>query len=71
MITATISEFRKDIKKYFSRVTDEFETLFIDLGKDSSVVVLSQDEYSSLMTTQREMSSRKNKSRLDSAIEKF
>jgi len=71
MITATISDFRKDIKEYFSRVTENFETLIINSGKNSGVVVISLEEYNALVTTQYEMSSDKNKARLDSAIEKF
>ncbi|NEN22292.1 type II toxin-antitoxin system prevent-host-death family antitoxin [Cryomorpha ignava] len=71
MITTTISDFRKDIKKYLKRVTENFETLIINRGKDSGVVVISLDEYNSLMTTQHELSSEKNKARLDSAIAKF
>lgn len=71
MITTTISDFRKDIKNYFNRVTDNFETLIINRGKNSGVVVISLEEYNSLITTQHEMSSEKNKTRLDSAIEKF
>lgn len=71
MVTTTISDFRKDIKKYLNRVTENFETLIINRGKDSGVVVISLDEYNSLITTQHEMSSEKNKVRLDSAIEKF
>lgn len=71
MVTTTISDFRKDIKKYLNRVTENFETLIINRGKDSGVVVISLDEYNALMTTQHEMSSERNKARLDSAIEKF
>ena len=71
MVTTTISEFRKDIKKYLNRVTENFETLIINRGKDSGVVVISLAEYNALMTTQHEMSSESNKARLDSAIEKF
>lgn len=71
MVTTTISDFRKDIKKYLNRVTENFETLIINRGKDSGVVVISLDEYNALVTTQHEMSSEKNKARLDSAIEKF
>ena len=71
MITATISDFRKDIKQYLTRVTENFETLIINRGKNSSVVVIPLEEYNSLLTTQHEMSSDKNKARLDSAIEKF
>ncbi len=71
MITTTISDFRKDIKEYLKRVTDNFETLIINRGKNSGVVVISLDEYNSLITTQHEMSSKRNRMRLDSAIEKF
>jgi antitoxin YefM len=71
MITATISEFRKNIKEYFNRVTENFETLIIHRGKNSGVVIISLEEYNALLTTQHEMSSEKNKVRLDAAIEKF
>jgi antitoxin YefM len=71
MFTTTISDFRKDIKKYLDRVTDNFETLIINRGKDTGVVVISLDEYNSLCATQHELSSKINESRLDSAIEKL
>lgn len=71
MLTATISDFRKNIKKYLDNVTENFETLIINRGKDSGVVVISLDEYNSLNATQHELSSKVNESRLDSAIEKL
>ena len=71
MLTTTISDFRKNIKKYLDSVTKEFETLIINRGKDSGVVVMSLDEYNSLTATQHELSSKKNEERLDSAIEKL
>ena len=71
MITTTISDFRKDIKQYFNRVTENFETLIINRGKNSGVVVISLEEYNALRTTQHELSSSKNEKRLDAAIEKF
>ncbi len=71
MITANVSDFRKDIKKYLNRVTQNFETLIINRGKDSGVVVMSLEEYNSLQATQHELSSFKNEQRLDSAISKF
>jgi antitoxin YefM len=71
MITTTISDFRKDIKKYFDNVTQNFETLIINRGNDTGVVVMSLDEYNSLYATQYELSSKANKKRLDTAIEKF
>ena len=71
MITASISDFRKDIKEYLNRVTENFETLIINRGKNRGVVVISIEEYNALVTTQHEMSSDANKQRLDSAIKKF
>ena len=71
MLTTSISDFRKDMKKYLDNVTENFETLIINRGKDSGVVVISLDEYNSLNATQHELSSRINESRLDSAIEKL
>lgn len=71
MFIANISEFRKDIKSYLDRVTKNFETLIINRGKDSGIVVMSLEEYNSLMATSYELSSRANEKRLDSAIEKL
>ncbi|MCB5295886.1 MAG: type II toxin-antitoxin system prevent-host-death family antitoxin [Candidatus Cloacimonetes bacterium] len=71
MLIASISDFRKDIKKYLDSVSDNFETLIINRGKGSGVVVISLDEYNSLTATQHELSSKVNEARLDSAIEKF
>lgn len=71
MLTTTISDFRKDIKRYLDRVTENFETLIINRGKDNGVVIISLDEYNSLTATQHELSSRINEARLDSAIEKL
>ncbi|WP_165732269.1 type II toxin-antitoxin system Phd/YefM family antitoxin [Polaribacter sp. 20A6] len=71
MQIATVSDFRKDIKSYLDRVTKNFETLFINRGKDSGIVVMSLQEYNSLMATNHELSSRKNELRLDAAIDKL
>jgi antitoxin YefM len=71
MLTTTISEFRKDVKRYLDDVTRNFEILIINRGKDSGVVIMSLDEYNSLKATYHELSSRINEQRLDSAIEKL
>lgn len=71
MQITTVSDFRKDIKTYLDGVVKNFETLIINRGKDSGIVVMSLQEYNSLMATNHELSSRKNESRLDSAIEKL
>ncbi|MFO7852619.1 MAG: type II toxin-antitoxin system Phd/YefM family antitoxin [Bacteroidota bacterium] len=71
MLTTTISDFRKNIRRYLDRVTENFETLIINLGKDKGVVIISLEEYNSLSATQHELSSKVNETRLDSAIEKL
>ena len=69
MLTTTLSDFRKDIKTYLDKVTQSFETLIINRGKDTGVVVISLEEYNSLKTTQHELSSRINQQSLDESIE--
>jgi len=71
MQIATVSDFRKDIKTYLDKVVKNFETLIINRGKDTGIVVMSLQEYNSLMATNYELSSRKNELRLDSAIDKL
>ena len=71
MLMTTVSDFRKDIKAYLDKVVNNFEILTINRGKDSGIVVMSLEEYNSLMATNHELSSRKNEKRLDSAIEKL
>ncbi|MHA8050314.1 type II toxin-antitoxin system Phd/YefM family antitoxin [Aquirufa sp. ROCK-SH2] len=71
MLTTTLSDFRKDIKNYFDQVTQSFETLIINRGKDTGVVVISLEEYNSLINTQHEMSSRINQQRLDESIKEI
>lgn len=69
MLTTTLSDFRKDIKSYLDKVTQSFETLIINRGKDSGVVIISLEEYNSLKSTQHELSSRINQQRLDESID--
>jgi antitoxin YefM len=71
MLTATISDFRRDIKKYLDKVSENFEILIINRGKDRGIVIMSLDEYNSLNATYHELSSKTNEKRLDSAIEKL
>ncbi len=71
MLTTTISGFRKEMKQYLDNVTQNFETLIINRGKNNGVVIMSLAEYNSLQATQHELSSWKNEKRLDSAISKL
>lgn len=71
MLTTTLSDFRKDIKRYFDNITQNVDTLIINRGKDNGIVIMSLAEYNSLCATQHEISSKENERRLDSAIEKL
>ena len=71
MLTKTLSDFRRDIKSYLEMVTQNYETLIINRGKDSGVVIISIEEYNALKNTQHELSSRINQQRLDASIEAF
>jgi antitoxin YefM len=66
-----ISDFRKKIKTYLDRIARNCETLQIHLGKNAGIVMMSLQEYNSLMTTNYELFSRENEMRLDAAIEKL
>jgi len=71
VLTTTLSDFRKDIKRYFDTITQNLETLIINRGKDNGIVIMSLAEYNALRATQHEMSSKQNERRLDAAIEKL
>lgn len=71
MLTTTLSDFRKNIKKYLDSVTGDFEIFIINRGKDTGVVIISLEEYNSLTATQHGLSSRANEKRLDAAISKL
>ncbi len=71
MISTTLSDFRKETKQYLDKVTIERETLIINRGKDTGVVIISLEEYNSLKATLHEMSSRKNMEVLDASIKQM
>ena len=49
MLSTTLSDFRKETKQYLDKVTNEHETLIINRGKDIGVVIISLEEYLSLI----------------------
>jgi len=71
MLSTSLSDFRKDMKQYFDKISQQFETLIINRGKDNGIVIMSLAEYNSLMATKHELSSKANEKRLDTAIEKL
>jgi antitoxin YefM len=63
LTTTTISDFRNDTKLYPDHVTKNFETLIINRGKDSGVVIISLDDYNKLKSTNHELASKTNEKR--------
>ncbi len=61
MLTANISDFRKDIKRYLGKVKQNFETLIINRGKDNGIVIMSLAEYNSLCATKTKCLQKKMK----------
>ncbi len=68
MIAANYSEFRSDLKKYLDSVEDNNETLIIKRKTGKGAVVISLEEYNSLIETLHLLSSRKNAERLYSSM---
>ena len=56
---------------YLDKITLHSETLTVNLGEKDGVVILSLDEYNSILATEHELSSKKNATRLDASIEKI
>ena len=57
MKTANYTDFRSNLKSYMDAVIDDCETVIINRGKDTGVVLISLDEYNSLIETEYIMSS--------------
>ena len=57
MKKANYTDFRANLKGYMDAVIDDCETIIINRGKDTGVVLISLDEYNSLKETEYIMSS--------------
>ena len=68
MLAANYSEFRSDLKKFLDNVERNNETLIIKRGKGKGTVMISLDEYNSLMETVHLLSSKANADRLYESI---
>jgi antitoxin YefM len=55
MLVATLSDFRKEIKNYLDTVSNNFETLIINRGKNKGIVIMSMEEYNSLIAAKDEL----------------
>ena len=71
MIAANYTEFRTGLKKYLDNVEFNNETLIIKRGSGKGTVLLSLDEYNSIMETLHLLSSKKNAKRLFESIDQI
>ncbi|NCP85425.1 MAG: hypothetical protein GW809_06260 [Bacteroidetes bacterium] len=71
MIAANFSEFRNSLKSYLDSVEDDNETLIIKRKSGKGTVMISLDEYNSIMETMHLLSSKKNANRLFESIEQM
>lgn len=60
MLAANYTEFRKELKDYLDTVEENNETLIIKRGSGKGAVLISLEEYNSIMETLHLLSSRKN-----------
>ena len=71
MLAANYSEFRGDLKKFLDSVELNNETLIIKRSKGKGTVMISLDEYNSLMETVHLLSSKANADRLYESIKQI
>ena len=71
MIAANYSEFRTGLKSYLDSVEDDNETLIIKRKSGKGTVMISLDEYNSIMETLHLLSSKKNADRLYESIQQM
>ena len=71
MIAANFTEFRTDLKKYLDDVECNNETLIIKRGSGRGAVMISLDEYNSMMETMHLFSSRANAEYLYKSMEQM
>jgi antitoxin YefM len=68
MLAANYSEYRGDLKRFLDSVELNNETLLIKRSKGKGTVMISLDEYNSLMETVHLLSSKANADRLYESI---
>jgi antitoxin YefM len=71
MLAANYSEFRRELKDYLDSVELNNETLIIKRGSGKGAVLISLEEYNSIMETLHLLSSKKNAQRLYESIEQM
>lgn len=71
MLAANFTELRKDLKKYLDIIEENDETLIVKRGVGKGTVLMSLDEYNSLIETVHLLSSKNNAKRLFDSIKQI
>ena len=71
MIAANFTEFRTELKKYLDNVEYNHETLIIKRKTGKGTVMISLEEYNSIMETVHLLSSKTNADRLYESIKQM
>lgn len=71
MIAANFTEFRTELKKYLDNVENNNETLIIKRKSGKGTVLISLEEYNSIMETVHLLSSKANADRLYESIQQM
>jgi antitoxin YefM len=71
MIAANFSEFRTNLKDYLDKVEDNNETLIVKRKTGKGTVMISLDEYNSIMETVHLLSSKANADSLYESIQQM
>ena len=71
MIAVNFTEFRTKLKKFLDTIEGNNETLIIKRGTGKGTVMISLDEYNSLMETVHLLSSKTNADRLYESIQQM
>jgi antitoxin YefM len=71
MIAANFTEFRTELKKFLDKVENNHETLVIKRKSGKGTVMISLDEYNSIMETVHLLSSKANADRFYESIQQM
>lgn len=71
MKVTNFTDFRTNLKKYLDHVENNNETLIIKRGRGHGTVLISLDEFSSIIETMHLLSSKANADRIYESIEQL
>lgn len=70
MLAVNYSTLRDNMKEYFDKITDSFETLIVT-RKNSNMVIMSEASYNSLMETLHLLGNRENYDHLMKSVAEY